>query len=131
MEMFAFASAVRGLSCFSTGNPHKQCVCLCSKYKEMYGRILKSLNIVNLYRGMSKLKLKINVKVPQLLGIVVSVALNGEFERFGGFCVDCYHSLLLITYSNSQRKTHQIAQIRHSEPQKRQYTATEVFFLLF
>ena len=50
----------------------------------MYGRILKSLNIVNLYRGMSKLKLKINVKVPQLLCIVVSVALNGEFERFGG-----------------------------------------------
>ena len=32
----------------------------------MYGRILKSLNIVNLYRGMSKLKLKINVNVPQL-----------------------------------------------------------------
>ena len=56
----------------------------------MYGKILKSLNIVNLYRGMSKLKLKINVKVPQLLCIVVSVALNGEFERFGGFCFDCY-----------------------------------------
>ena len=53
----------------------------------MYGRILKSLNIVNLYRGMSKLKLKINVNVPQLPCIVVSVALNGEFERFGGFCV--------------------------------------------
>ena len=29
---------------------------------------------------MSKLKLKINVKVPQLPCIVVSVALNGEFE---------------------------------------------------
>ena len=41
-----------------------------------YGRILKSLNIVNLYRGMSNLKLKINVKVPQLLCIVVSVALK-------------------------------------------------------
>ena len=53
----------------------------------MYGRILKSLNIVNLYREMFKLKLKINVKIPQLLCIVVSVALNGEFERFGGFCV--------------------------------------------
>ena len=55
----------------------------------MYGRILKSLNIVNLYqlyRGMSKLKLKINVNLPQLLCIVVYVALNGEFERFGGFC---------------------------------------------
>ena len=47
-------------------------------------------NTVNLYRGISKLKLKINVNVPQLLCIVVSVALNGEFERFGEFCVDCY-----------------------------------------
>ena len=54
----------------------------------MYGRILKSLNIQNLYREMFK-KLKRNVKVPQLLCIVVSVALNGEFERFGRFCVDC------------------------------------------
>ena len=48
---------------------------------------MKSLNIVNFYRGMSKLKLKINVNVPQLLCIVVSVTLNGEFERFGGFSV--------------------------------------------
>ena len=90
----------------------------------MYGRILKSLNIVNLYRGMSKLKLKINVNLPQLLCIVVSVALNGKFERFGGFCVT-------TTYSNSQCKTHQIAQIRHLEPQKRQYTTTEVGLHLF
>ena len=51
----------------------------------MYGRILKSLNIVNLYREMFKLKLKINVKVPPLLCIVVSVALNGEFGRFDFF----------------------------------------------
>ena len=42
---------------------------------------------------MSKLKLKINVKVAQLLCIIVSVALNGEFERFGGFCVDFFSSL--------------------------------------
>ena len=41
---------------------------------------------------MSKLQLKINVNLPQLLCIVVSVALNGDFERFG-------------------RKTHQIAQM--------------------
>ena len=34
------------------------------------------------------LKLKIKVKLPQLLCIVVSAAQNGEFERFGGFCVD-------------------------------------------
>ena len=61
----------------------------------MYGRILKSLNIVNLYRGMSKLKLKINVTIPQSLCIVVSVALNGKFEQFGGFCVDCYYTCML------------------------------------
>ena len=91
----------------------------------MYGTILKSLNIVNLYRGISKLKLKISVKVPQLLCIVVSVALNGEFERFSGFCVDCYYGIVTVNAtitryytvtmlgcSNSQRKTHQIAQIR-------------------
>ena len=56
---------------------------------------MESLTIVKLYRGMFKLKVEINVNLPQLLSIVVSVALNGEFERFGGF----------ITYSNSQRKT--------------------------
>ena len=59
----------------------------------MHARILKSLDIINLYREMCKLKLKINVKVPQLLCIVISVALNGEFERFGGFCVDCCYSI--------------------------------------
>ena len=84
----------------------------------MYGRILKSLNIVNLYR--------INVNLLQLLCIVVSVALHGEFERFGVFCVDCYY-----TYSNSQRKTHKIAQIRNVEPQKRQHTTIEVGLHLF
>ena len=45
--------------------------------------------------------------------------------------VDCRfcgstRSLLLITYSNGQRKTHQIAQIHHVESQKRQYKTTEV-----
>ena len=71
---------------------------------------------------MAKLKLKINVNLLQLLCIVVSVALHGEFEQFGGFCVDCYYTL----YSNSQRKTHKIAQIRHVEPQERQYKTIEV-----
>ena len=66
---------------------------VCSKYNEMYGKILKSLTIVKLYRGMSKLKVEINVNLPQLLCIVVSVALNGESERFGGFYVDCYYTL--------------------------------------
>ena len=74
---------------------------------------------------MSKLNLKINVNLPQLLCIAVSVALNGGFERFGGFCVDS------ITYGNSQRKTHQIAQIRLLESQKRQYTTTEEGLHLF
>ena len=58
----------------------------------MYGRILKS-HIVNLYRRIAKLKLKINVNLLHLLCIVVSVALHGEFERFGGFCVDCYYTI--------------------------------------
>ena len=40
-------------------------------------------------------------------------------------------NLLLITYSNSQRKIRQIAQIRHLEPQKRQYTTIEVRLHLF
>ena len=70
----------------------------------MYGRILKSLNIVNLYREMFKLKLKINVKVPQLLCIVVSVALNGEFERFGGFCVGCCYAILSFNLNISRYK---------------------------
>ena len=45
---------------------------------------------------MVKLKLKINVNlllISKLLCTVVSVALHGEFERFGGFCVDCYYTL--------------------------------------
>ena len=37
---------------------------VCSKYQEMYGKILKSLTIVKLYRGMSKLKVVINVNLP-------------------------------------------------------------------
>ena len=61
---------------------------VCSKCKEMCGRILKSRNIVNFYQGMSKLKLKISVSLLQLFCLVVSVALHGEFERFGGFCVN-------------------------------------------
>ena len=37
------------------------------------------------------LKFKINVNLPRLLCIVVSAALNGKFEVFGGLCVDCYY----------------------------------------
>ena len=70
----------------------------------MYGRILKSLNIVNFYRGMSKLKLKINLKVPQLPCIVVSVPLNFEFGRFGKFCIDCYYTFIRYTYAPGLKK---------------------------
>ena len=88
--------------------------------------MLTSLIIVNLYRGMAKLKFKINVNLLQFLCIVVSAALHSEFERFGGFCVDCYYTVVI-----SQCKTNQIVQIRHVEPQKRQCTATEVGLHLF
>ena len=97
-----FAAPVLTWAQKKSGGPYKQCVCLCSKYKEIYGRILKSLNIVNLYRGMSKLKLKINVNAPQLLFIVVSVALNGQFQRFGGFCLDC-SATVTIRYKKETR----------------------------
>ena len=43
--------------CMDTEGPHKRRVWLfVSKYQEVYGKILKSLTIVKLYRGMSKLK---------------------------------------------------------------------------
>ena len=63
------------------------------KIKKCMREYIEESYIVNLYRGMSKSKLKINVNLPQLLCNVVSVALDGEFERFGGFCVDCYYTL--------------------------------------
>ena len=71
-----------------TGSPYKQCVCLYVRNIKKCMGILKSPNIVNLHREMTMLKLKINVNLPQLLCIVISVAENGEFERIGGFCVD-------------------------------------------
>ena len=67
---------------------------VCSKYKEVYGKILNSLTIVKLYRGMSKLNFEINVRLPKLSCIVVSVALNGEFKRLGGFRFDCYYYVI-------------------------------------
>ena len=45
------------------------------------------------------------------------------------FGVDCYYMLQRIVKVNA--KTHQIAQIRHVEPQKRQYTTSEVGLHLF
>ena len=78
--------------CGATGPPTQAAsLIVYSKCKEMCGRILKS-HIVNLYRGMAKLKFKINVNLLQLLCIVVSAALHREFEQLCGFCVDCYLS---------------------------------------
>ncbi len=64
-----------------------------------------------LFRVMSMFKFKINVNLPQLLYFVVSAAQNGEFGRFGGFCVDCCFTTrreqacsLLITWSDSQEE---------------------------
>ena len=45
---------------------------------------------------MTTLTLKINVNLPQLLFIVISAAENGEFERFGGFCADCYYTYIYV-----------------------------------
>ena len=55
------------------------------------------------------LKLKINVNLPQLLCIVISAAENGEFERFGGFSVDCYYTSLTENPPNrSNSATHDL-----------------------
>ena len=58
---------------------------------------------------------KTNVNLTHLFFIVVSAALYGEFERFGGFC-QCSFTL----------KPTKSLKIRHFEPQKRQYTTTKV-----
>ena len=47
--------------------------------------ILKNLNMVNLHRVMTMLKLTINVTLHQLSFLRLKVA---NFERLGGFCVD-------------------------------------------
>ena len=70
---------------YCTGSPYKRRVYLYVRNIKKCMGILKSLNIVNLYRVMSMLKLKIDVNPPRLSCIVVSAAQNGEFERFGGF----------------------------------------------
>ena len=72
--------------------PHKRRICL------LVGNIKKCMGeyyIVNLYRGMSKLKLKINVNLPQLLCIVVSVALKD-----GAYYCYCAYVLCISRYSD-------------------------------
>ena len=71
-ENVADLSLVSGAKLFHRERTQAASLVVCSKYKEMYGRILKSLTIVNLYRGMPKLKRKMNVTIPQLLCLIVS-----------------------------------------------------------
>ena len=63
---------------------------------------------------------------------------DSKFGKLIGFEPQGPHTTSLVVcskyremYSNSKRKIRQIAQIRHSEPQKRQYTTTEVDLHLF
>ena len=65
--------------------------CLLEMQRNVWENIEESY-IVNLYRRMAKLKLKINLNLLQLLCFVVSVALHGEFERFSGFALTFAHS---------------------------------------
>ena len=54
----------------------------------MHGKILKTvLNIVNLYRGMSKLKLKINLNLLQLLCIVFLWVYMANLSDLVGFAL--------------------------------------------
>lgn len=59
---FFFSRFVSAILClyFHRGPRQATSLVVYSKYKGMYGRILKSLIIVNLYHEMSELKLKIN-----------------------------------------------------------------------
>ena len=83
------AKSLRRLWQFHRPVPHTRGMSLCifETKRNVSIRILKSLNIVNL------LKIKIIANLPQLMCVVVSAAQNGEFERFRGFCVDCYYTL--------------------------------------
>ena len=58
----------------NSGGPYKQRVCLHVRIIKKRMGILKSVNVVDLYRVMSMLKLKINVILLQLLRMVVSAA---------------------------------------------------------
>ena len=60
-----------------------------------------------------------------------SVVNTNMAEKAGAHTSGVSVCMLTVLCSNSQRKTHQIAQITHFEPQKRQYTTTEVGLRLF
>ena len=57
--------------------------------------ILRSCKLIS-SNGYVKVQNKVNINLPQLLCIFVSAAQNGEFERFIGFCIDCYYSVHVI-----------------------------------
>ena len=67
--------------------PIQAAVCLYVQNIKKCMGILKTLNIVNLYQGMSMLKLKMNINLPQLLCIVVSAGQNGELSNLVGFAL--------------------------------------------
>ena len=77
---------------------------------------------------MVKLKLKINVNLLQLLCVVVSVALHGEFERFCEFCVDCYYTLkegVVSKTKTPKTKTRRPKTYENEDLRKRRPTKTK------
>ena len=77
---------------YSTVGPHKRRICV---FVRSIKKCMGEYYIVNLYRGMSKLKLKINVNLPQLLCIVVSMALKD-----GAYYCYCAYVLRISRYSD-------------------------------
>ena len=92
-----------------TGSPYKRRVCF--YVRNRMGKS-KSLNIVNLYRVMSMLKLKINVNLPLVTCCVLS------FLRLKMANLSDLVGFALTVTTRVKKKNHQIAQIHHFEPQK-------------
>ena len=104
----------------STGHPHKRRVWLfvwnINKCMEKYWRVL--------YRKLKSRNGQVKAQNKcKPTSIVVCCRFCGSTWRI--WAILWVLRLLLIMYSNSQRKTHQIAQIRHVESQKRQYKTTD------
>ena len=113
---------------FSTGRPHKRWVWLfvwnIKKCMEEYWRVLYLKLISRNGQGKAQNKCKPT-------SIVVCCRFCGSTWRIWAIWWVLRWLLLYVTYSNSQRKTHKIAQIRHVEPQKRQHRTIEVGLHLF
>ena len=87
----------------TTGSPDQRpCLFVCSKYKEMHWSSYRKL--------ISSTVLKLRINLRQLLCIVVSVAQNGEFERFGALC--CL--LLHVIYSVKVKKNYIVISVKLS-----------------